>query len=32
MKAALHDPYEDGALILYMPKELSAHEQLTASL
>lgn len=29
-KAALHDPFEEGALVLYTPKELSAHEQLTA--
>ena len=27
-KAALHDPFEEGALVLYTPKELSAHEQL----
>ncbi|KAL3870083.1 hypothetical protein ACJMK2_042697 [Sinanodonta woodiana] len=24
----LHDPYEDGALVLFTPPELSAHEQL----
>ena len=27
-KAALHDPLEEGALVLYTPRELSAHEQL----
>ena len=31
MKTSLHDPYEEGALILYSPKELSAHDQLTLS-
>ena len=25
----LHDPYEEGALVLYTPPVLSAHEQLT---
>ncbi|XP_067933850.1 DNA repair and recombination protein RAD54-like [Watersipora subatra] len=30
-KRALHDPAEEGALILYHPKELRAHEQLTIS-
>ena len=24
----LHDPFEDGALVLYIPPELSAHDQL----
>ena len=28
-KASLHDPFEEGALVLYTPRELSAHEQLT---
>lgn len=28
-RVALHDPFEEGALVLYSPKELSAHEQLT---
>lgn len=28
----LHDPFEEGALILYSPPELSAHEQLKADL
>ena len=28
-RVALHDPFEEGALVLYTPKELSAHEQLT---
>ena len=27
-RQALHDPFEDGALVLYSPPELSAHEQL----
>lgn len=27
-KRALHDPEEEGALILYYPKEIGAHEQL----
>lgn len=27
-RAALHDPFEDGALVLYTPPEMSAHEQL----
>lgn len=31
LKSALHDPYEEGALVLYTPKDLSAHEQLTLS-
>ena len=29
-KTALHDPYEEGALVLYSPIELSAHDQLKA--
>jgi len=28
MKCCLHDPYADGALVLYTPPEVSAHEQL----
>lgn len=28
----LHDPFEEEALILYSPPELSAHEQLKADL
>jgi len=28
MRTALHDPFEDGALVLYSPREMSAHEQL----
>ena len=28
-KIALHDPDEEGALILYHPKKLSPHEQLS---
>ena len=28
-RVALHDPFEEGALVLHTPKELSAHEQLT---
>ena len=30
-KCALHDPFEEGALVLHSPKQLSAHEQLTAT-
>lgn len=30
-KCALHDPFEEGALVLYSPKQLSAHEQLTVT-
>ena len=29
IRAALHDPFEEGALVLHTPPELSAHEQLT---
>lgn len=29
MKCALHDPLADGALVLYTPSELTAHEKLT---
>ena len=29
VRASLHDPFEENALVLYTPKELSAHEQLT---
>ncbi len=32
MRAALHDPYEEGALVLYTPKELSAHEKLSVDM
>lgn len=28
MRTALHDPFEEGALVLYSPREMSAHEQL----
>ena len=31
-RRALHDPYEDNALVLYSPPELTAHEKLTAAL
>ena len=27
-RTALHDPFEEGALVLYCPPELSAHDQL----
>lgn len=30
VRASLHDPYEEGALVLHIPPEMSAHEQLTA--
>ncbi len=26
VRVPLHDPYEEGALVLYWPPELSAHE------
>ena len=29
MKCALHDPHADGALVLFTPSELTAHEKLT---
>ena len=29
MKCALHDPHADGALVLFTPCELTAHEKLT---
>ena len=29
VKCALHDPHADGALVLYAPSELTAHEKLT---
>ena len=29
-RTALHDPFEDDALVLYSPPELTAHEKLTA--
>ena len=28
VRASVHDPYEENALVLYTPRELSAHEQL----
>lgn len=28
LRVSLHDPFEEGALVLYTPKECSAHEQL----
>lgn len=28
-RQALHDPFEEGALVLYAPPELSIHEQMT---
>ena len=31
VKTSLHDPFEEGALVLYEPSELTAHEQLTAA-
>jgi DNA repair and recombination RAD54-like protein len=31
LKSSLHDPNEEGALVLYSPRELTAHEQLTIS-
>ncbi|PFX22519.1 DNA repair and recombination protein RAD54-like isoform X3 [Stylophora pistillata] len=31
-RRALHDPFEDNALVLYSPPELTAHEKLTADL
>ena len=27
-RTALHDPLEEGALVLYSPRDMSAHEQL----
>ncbi len=30
MRKALHDPFEDGALVLYEPPAISAHELLKA--
>ena len=29
VRTALHDPYEEGALVLHSPRLLSAHEQLS---
>ena len=29
MRCALHDPHTEGALVLYTPSELTAHEKLT---
>ena len=29
-RAALHDPFEEGALVLHTPPEMSAHDQLAA--
>ena len=31
-RRALHDPYEEDALVLFSPRELTAHEKLTADL
>ena len=31
LKCALHDPFEENALLLHVPLELSAHEMLTLS-
>lgn len=31
-RTALHDPYEEGALILYAPPELTAHDNLKLDL
>ena len=31
-KKALHDPFEEGALILFTPPELTAHDQLKIDL
>ena len=31
-RRALHDPYEEDALVLYSPPELTAHEKLTVDL
>ena len=28
-KQPLHDPYEEGALVLFTPQQMSAHQQLT---
>lgn len=28
LRCALHDPYAEGALVLYHPPQLSAHEEL----
>lgn len=32
VRQALHDPEEPGALVLYFPPELSAHDKLKSSL
>lgn len=32
VRQPLHDPDEPDALVVYRPKELSAHEKLTANL
>ena len=29
VRSSLHDPFEEGALVLYSPPELTAHDQLT---
>ena len=31
-RRALHDPFEEDALVLYSPAELTAHEKLSADL
>ena len=31
-RTALHDPFEEGALVLYTPTKLSAHDQLKVDL
>ena len=31
-RRALHDPFEEDALVLYSPAELTAHEKLAADL
>ena len=32
IKASLHDPFEEDALVLYSPPELTAHEKLNFDL
>ncbi|CAI8028359.1 DNA repair and recombination protein RAD54-like [Geodia barretti] len=32
VRTALHDPYEEGALVLHAPRLLSAHEQLSVDM
>ena len=29
VRSSLHDPFEEGALVLYSPPELTAHDLLT---